>query len=90
MYLWRHLLSADDVREVCVSHHYYTCGTNREYDEMLSMVNHILKSGSNITAERLNMMAEDIKDHSRTEDSVEDIMNALAFKVRVYFYNDNK
>lgn len=84
MYKLRRTLSVEDVRQVCVNNNYYTAGDSRAYKEMFSLLEPELKtSGSNITAGRLEMIAEDIKDHSVTEDSVLEIMDLLASYIRV-------
>lgn len=77
-------LSVEDVREVCISHQYYTRGDSRAYEEMFSLLAFRTKTtGSNITSVRLEDIAQDIKDHSDTEDSVLDIMESLACHIRV-------
>lgn len=77
-------LRPEDVRMVCIDHNYYTCGDNEEYGNMFSMLD--MKIGaahSNINGYRLQMIAEDIKAHSDTEETVEDIVWALSSKIRV-------
>lgn len=83
----RKTLRAEDVRGVCIDHNYYTCGDNREYSEMFSMLNRETRvTHSNITGHTLQRIAEDIKDHSDTEETVEDILWALSSKIRVTPY----
>lgn len=76
------VLSPEDVRQVCINNRYYTRGDSRAYENMFSMLENRTKhSGSNITAYKLQEIAEDIKDHSDTEDTVEDIMSYLAVHI---------
>ena len=80
-------LSKESVRQVCVNHQYYTRGDNRAYMEMFSMLDYTTKtSGSNITSGRLYDIAEDIKDHSDTDDSIEEIMSNLAVHITCSLY----
>lgn len=75
-------LSVEDVRQVCISHNYYTRGTNEEYKDMFHLLDYKTKtSGSNITSNRLQVIAMDIKDHSDTEDTVEEIMENLVVHI---------
>ncbi len=87
-YRLRKSLSVYDVRRVCIEHDYYTRGDNKAYEEMFRMLDNKSRvTGSNISAYRLEMIAEDIKAHSNTEDTVEDIMSALAVHINVSFFN---
>ena len=81
------ILSPESVRQVCISHNYYTRGTCRDYDKMFSILNYKTKvSGSNISPLRLEEIAEDIKIHSNTEDTVEDIMSNLVDYITCSLY----
>lgn len=85
--IFKRTLRPEDVRLVCIDHNYYTCGDNEEYDNMFSMLKGETQvTHSNITGHRLQKIAEDIKDHSDTEETVEDIMWALSSKIRVTPY----
>ena len=68
------VLTADEVREVCIRHQYYTKGTCQEYENLFEMCGYV-------TPDSLENIAKDIKDHSDTEDSVLDIMKTLAIHI---------
>lgn len=76
-------LSMESVRQVCINHNYYTRGTCQEYEDMFKdyLTYKTKTSGSNITSNRLYELAMDIKDHSDTEDTIEDIMSYLAVHI---------
>lgn len=58
--------SSDRLREMCISHKYYTRGDNEAYTKLLTGVyNRKYVSGDNILD-----IAKDIKAHSNTEDSL--------------------
>lgn len=76
-------LYRNDVRRLCIDRDYYTCGDNDQYAAMFALFDRPLRTGSNITAMRLEAVAEDIKVHSDTTDTVEDILSALAHLIRV-------
>lgn len=59
------------VVDVCIENNLYTAGTNEEYDYMLSRIDSFKKNG--MTAEEIVDTARDIKAHSRTEISVNQI-----------------
>lgn len=87
MYRIAKTLSPESVRQVCISHNYYTRGTCKDYEEMFSILDYKTKlSGSNISSLRLEEIAEDIKIHSNTEDTVEDIMSNLAVHITCSLY----
>lgn len=76
-------LSKADVREVCIRHNYYTAGDCQEYEEMFSMLDkESPASKSNITSQRLENIATNIKEHSVTDDTVEDIMDVLVCHIK--------
>ena len=76
-------LSKEDVREVCIRHDYYTAGDCEEYTNMFNMLDkESHASKSNINSLRLEKIATDIKEHSVTDDSVEDIMENLVCHIR--------
>lgn len=68
------VLTVYDVREVCIRHQYYTRGNCEEYDNMFQHCGYV-------TADSLEVIARDIKDHSNTDDSVLDIMQTLAVHI---------
>lgn len=81
-------LSKESVRQMCIEHNYYTCGDNEQYGHMFSLLDHQSKvTGSNISVYRLEEIAEDIKLHSKTEDTVEDIMFNLCARIRVTLWS---
>ena len=75
-YVFVKVLTAEDVRKVCVSHQYYTRGDCLAYSDMFEMCGYI-------QPDSLELIAKDIKDHSDTEDSVFDIMKTLAQYIHV-------
>ena len=76
-------LEREDVRQVCIRHNYYTAGTCEEYEEMFSMLDKVSPvSKSNITTSKLEMIANDIKEHSVTSDTLEEIMETLVVHIR--------
>lgn len=70
------VLTADDVRQVCINHNYYTRGDNDAYQNMFDNCGYV-------NVESLEYIAKDIKDHSDTEDSVLEIMRNLAVHIHV-------
>ena len=68
------VLTAYAVREVCISHQYYTRGDCEAYQNMFDHCGYV-------NADTLEVIAKDIKDHSNTEDSVLDIMQTLAVHI---------
>ena len=80
-------LSPESVRQVCINHRYYTRGDCRAYERMFSILDYTTKvSGSNISPRRLEEISEDIKAHSDTEDTVEDIMTNLVAHITCSLY----
>lgn len=68
------VLTVEDVREVCIRHQYYTRGDCGAYQNMFEHCGYV-------SADTLEVIAKDIKDHSNTEDSVLDIMRTLAVHI---------
>lgn len=68
------VLTVEDVREVCIRHRYYTRGDCWAYQNMFDHCGYV-------SADTLEVIAKDIKDHSKTEDSVLDIMQTLAVHI---------
>lgn len=57
----RRTVSPMDVRQVCIDHDFYTCGTNDDYEAMLDLVGNNMADLSN---EVLYEIADDIMRHS--------------------------
>lgn len=55
------ILSASDLRALCIAEDWYTGGTNEEYANLLGMTDK-----DNITTDDIVEMATDIIEHSRT------------------------
>jgi hypothetical protein len=68
-------LLRNDIREICICRNWYMLGTNEEYENMMDL------AAGDITTETLAQIAQDIKDHSRTDCTVQQIMTILAGKV---------
>lgn len=67
-------LSADIVRNLCIRYNWYTKGSCEEYSELLNSLD-----GKEMTTDELVKIAENIKEHSETEDGtgVEEILFEL-------------
>ncbi len=61
--LW--LLNRDSVREVCVENDFYTCGSNEDYEKILTKVD---EKKNGMTAEEVSEIAKDIAAHTDGED----------------------
>ena len=61
-------LRTADVRQLCIRNDYYTCGDCRAYENMFNMF-----YAKSVTPALLRKVANDIKSHSDTEDTAEDI-----------------
>ena len=83
------VLDREDVRKMCIAHQYYTIGDCRAYENMLGLLDlpRSKHTGSNISAVKLKEIAEDIKDHSNTEDTVRDIMENLCCHIKVELFD---
>lgn len=64
--------TAHDVRGVCCECDFYTAGDNEAYGKMLACVSH-----TEPTPDQMYVIAKDIKDHSRTQQSITSIMYLL-------------
>lgn len=62
-----HYLTAEAVRSMCIHYDYYTGGTCEQYSKMFEMCGKINEP------QQVIKIAEDIKSHSHTEDTVEEI-----------------
>lgn len=69
-------ICSDDVRILCVDCNLYTNGDYQEYAKLLSHAGNI----TNVTAEDLLYIAIDIKKHSFTDRTIENICYELARK----------
>lgn len=87
--MWKEFrrLSPSTVQSVCISHRWYTNGNNEDYLRMLSGVDEFCKTG--ITADRLAVIAEDIRRHSENVKSLELIMWELGRVSDVSFYEES-
>lgn len=59
MYREKRVLTAEDVREVCIQEEWYTRGTIEEYDALLNSI-----PDENLTTKEIVRIAEDIIVHS--------------------------
>lgn len=80
----RKRLSPMSIRKVCIENCYYTSGDVDAYNKLLFEF-----ELADITVEHLVMLAEDIKDHSNTEDDVFTIVNKLAFEVQCFVVSND-
>lgn len=73
----RYILDCDKVRNFCIRHSYYTAGNNKAYANMFDMCEKAQ------TLESVLRIAEDIKDHSHTDETpagiAEMIINSCAY-----------
>lgn len=83
------VLDREDVRQMCIAHQYYTRGDCRAYENMLGLLDlpRSKYTGSNISADKLEEIAENIKDHSDTEDTVREIMENLCCHIKVELFD---
>ena len=83
------VLDREDVRQMCIAHQYYTRGDCKAYENMLGLLDlpRSKYTGSNISADKLEEIAEDIKDHSDTDDTVRDIMENLCCHIKVELFD---
>lgn len=51
-----------DLRSACISNHFYTCGTNEEYERLLLSLEELEP-----TLENMQKVAEDILEHSEDQ-----------------------
>lgn len=73
---------ADSVRNCCIRHQLYTCGSMQEYNIMLNMIKDLEPSNKNIYK-----VAQDILSHSDDDQSIENIMFLLGNEVVKTFYS---
>ena len=58
-------VEASKLRRMCIEHNYYSLGCNEDYGLML-----LKYEGQPVTEAEIEWLAEDIKSHSDTEDTV--------------------
>lgn len=68
----RYTVHSDEVRDLCIRHRYYTSGDNRAYGAMFD------KCRDARTLADVVAIAEDIKEHSNTDDTAEEIAEYIA------------
>lgn len=75
-------LSATALRGLCIEENWYTCGTCKEYDNLLSMT-----EKENITTDDIVEIATDIMEHSKicSDMTFTDIMWLIAERCNTYF-----
>ncbi|WP_027406139.1 hypothetical protein [Anaerovibrio sp. RM50] len=71
------------VRNMCINHSLYTCGSNEDYSALLDEVRETMYA----TPESIYYVAFDILEHSDTDMRVEDIMYHLNKEAVIRFYN---
>lgn len=71
-------LSSSDVRQLCIEEQYYTRGDNYAYQAMFDMCGVIQNE------KQVMKIAQDIKDHSNTPATTEDIAKQVAWCIKVH------
>lgn len=75
-----------DVRALCIEKDLYTSGDCHDYDELAQLIYSWEDNDEDITAEMLQVVAEDIIEHSYdTEYNVEALMFELSKRVTRYY-----
>lgn len=76
------VLGAMSLRGLCIEKNWYTCGTCKEYDNLLSMADR-----ENITTDDIVEIATDIMEHSKIHPdyTFTDIMFDVAERCATYF-----
>lgn len=69
------VISSHMLRDLCIEHNYYTGGTIKDYYNLLYSYDCVPLDGEYIVA-----MAADIKQHSTTEDTVQEIAQRILDK----------
>lgn len=70
-------MSWDDVRALCISKRFYTRGTSEDYTKLSQLVNYWDDNEKDITTQMLQVVAQDILEHSDTEYNLEALMFEL-------------
>lgn len=83
------VLSKEDVRQTCIQYQWFTRGDCKAYERMLDMVEGEPSryTGSTISCDRLEDIADEIRIHSDTDYTTLEIMEILATKVRVKIFH---
>ena len=68
----KYTVHSDEVRVLCIKHRYYTAGTNEDYGAMFD------KCRQAETIADVVAIAEDIKEHSHTDETAEEIAEYIA------------
>lgn len=68
MYREIRIMTMSDLRSLCIRRNYYTHGDCKEYENLLNMTD-----AEQITTEIIIEMAQDILDHSETDEELTDI-----------------
>lgn len=79
-------MSWDDVRSLCIAKDFYTCGDCEEYDNLAQLIYSWEDAEQDITVDMLQVVAEDILQHSHTDYNLEAIMFELSRKCVRRFY----
>ena len=67
------ILHASDLRTLCIHENWYTLGNSDEYDALMCKA-----FCPNLTTDVIANIAQDIKDHSETDQEIPEIMYAVA------------
>jgi DNA-binding PadR family transcriptional regulator len=80
------VLNGGNLRSLCMSKKWYTKGTREQYKALIEKVYEIEDSGKSLTTSQLGEIAEDILEHSETNNTVENIMLELSRISSTSFY----
>lgn len=72
----------EDIREMCIKHKYYDYGTNKDYNDMMDMVDHTEPTPSNIY-----IIASDILRNSVGDMTIESMMYDIEKECVNTFYS---
>ena len=67
-------LYSGDLRNLCIKKNWYTLGTNEEYDRLLTLADRY----DNVNTATIVNIAEDIKNHSKTDYDISSICFEIA------------
>lgn len=70
-------ISQPEVRQACIKYDWFTCGDIDAYNDLFEFIGDITRKGKNVSAARLECIAEMIKENSETEYSIPEIMYVL-------------
>lgn len=77
-------ISADSIRNLCVTKNWYTKGTNEDYRHLLV---DLVDNKENITTEDIVEIAQNIMDHSSTDQELTSICFDVA-RIAVTFFEE--